>query len=116
MPGLGEAARAGAVRLVAHERSQGEFATGIVFTAFGGMGVATGISLLGVGCGTGRETLCHAGLWTLFSSALVTAGAIGMILDSAPRAEVAPAYGLRLGRRTPALRLGIGPGVVAGTF
>jgi hypothetical protein len=78
----------GMVQVAAVPTAQGQFATGVVFTSFGGMAVVTGIALSGVGCsGAGPAGMCSAGAITLGVGALVTAGSILLILDALPHAE-----------------------------
>lgn len=103
----------GPVQITAEPKSFSEWATGVVFTAFGGLGVATGITLTSIGCGSsefGGSTMCASGLITLGVSSVVTAGAIWMIFDSRPRAHVHPIFGTEMGGMVV-----WGPGV-AGTF
>lgn len=115
LPHLGpEAPGAGAVVLVASPTSQGRLATGITFTALGGMAALTGVALLGVGCSDPDHAgMCSGGGITLAAGALATAGGILLILDALPRAEVHPAG--RLGGATGASVV-FGPGFVAGRF
>jgi hypothetical protein len=111
---LGEAASAGEVQLQAYPTSQGQLATGIVFTSFGGMAVLTGGMLMIAGCSDGeRAGMCSSGGVTMAAGALVTAGAIWLMVDSLPHAEIVPAGG-RGGAYGPMVR--IGPGIVTGRF
>jgi hypothetical protein len=71
--------------------SNGEYATGITFTALGGMALVTGITLTAVGCSTDQSGMCTAGLITGGVGAAVTAGSIWLIQRSLPRARVVPA-------------------------
>jgi hypothetical protein len=98
----------------AHGTSNGKLATGITFTSLGGMALLTGVTLTAIGCGGGERAssgLCTAGLTTLGAGAAVTAGAISLIVDSLPRAEIRP--GGPAGR---SISVAVGPGFVAGTF
>lgn len=107
--GLGEAAASGAVQLVAHPTSYGALATGIVFTSLGGLGVMTGVTLTSIGCIAGKsDGMCTGGMVSLGVGALVTAGAIWLMLEALPRADIAP----RL--RAAALRWG--PGFLSASF
>lgn len=95
VPNLFPAAREGAVQLQARPTHKGELAAGATFASFGGMAIMTGISLAGVGCSraTGSSLdngMCNGGLITLGAGTLVTAGAVWLILDSFPKALVAP--------------------------
>ena len=102
---------AGPVQITAAPTASGEFVTGLTFTSLGGMGDATGITLGSIGCFGGHAGLCQAGLITLGLSGAVTAGAIWMMLDAAPRADVRPLFGDEL---SASLRLT--PDGFAGTF
>lgn len=73
--------------------SEGEYATGITFTALGGMAVVTGITLGAVGCSTDHSGMCTAGLITGGVGAAVTLGSIWLIQRSLPHARVVPAIG-----------------------
>ncbi len=103
----------GAVQLVAHPTSRGQLATGITFTAFGGMAVASGAALAGVGCGSSeRASFCTGGVTTLAAGAVLTAGALWLILDALPAAELVPG-----GAPSPrGFSLRLGPGSVSGSF
>lgn len=99
----------GMVQVAAVPTAQGQFATGVVFTSFGGMAAITGIALTGVGCsGSGPPGMCSAGAITLGIGALVTAGSILLILDALPHAEFRVPGGT--GRVT------FGPGFATGRF
>jgi hypothetical protein len=112
---LGPAASgSGAVSLVATPTRVGRLATGITFTALGGMAAITGTALLGAGCSDpDRSGLCTGGGISLAVGALVTTGAVLLILDSLPQAEVFPS-----GRPggTAGATVVFGPGFVAGRF
>jgi hypothetical protein len=103
-------ASTGMVQVSAHPTSQGKFATGVVFTSFGGMAAITGIALAGVGCSDSeRAGMCQAGLITGVVGGLVTAGSIMMLVDALPHAEF----------RLPGGTVGeitVGPGFAAGRF
>jgi hypothetical protein len=100
----------GAVQLQAHPTARGELVTGITLTSLGGLGVVTGLALLPVGCGgSGSDGMCTGGAVSLAIGGAITAGAIWLILDAMPRAEVTPT--LRAG-----LHLRVTPGGIAGTF
>ncbi len=115
IPDLVPAAASGSVQLHAHPTSRGELATGITFTALGGMAAVTGIALTAVGCsgGTfGSTGMCTGGLSTLGVGAAATVGAIWLIMDALPRAEILP------GSDAPnrSITVSMGPGFVAGKF
>jgi hypothetical protein len=106
---------AGPVQLSAHATARGELVTGITFTSFGGMGVVAGIALAGAGCGGSDSGMCNGGLIALGVGAAVTAGAIWLILDSMPRADIASGIGAWL---NPGSKVGlrVGPGYIFGQF
>ena len=83
----------GSVVVTGEAMSNGEYATGITFTALGGMALVTGITLTAVGCSTDHDGMCTAGLITGGVGAVVTAGSIWLIQRSLPRARVVPAIG-----------------------
>jgi hypothetical protein len=66
----------------------GLLATGATITTFGGMGVVTGVTLLGVGCGSHNSGLCTAGAITLPIGALLLVPGIYMIVKSGAHANV----------------------------
>jgi hypothetical protein len=104
LPNLGDPGTS--LQLQAHATARGELVSGITFTTFGGMGVISGIALAGVGCGSSdHDGMCSGGLITLAVGALVTAGAIWLITDSLPHAEL-----------LPGVRAGLTPAGIAGTF
>jgi hypothetical protein len=106
LAGLGDGAAAGSVQLQAHPTARGELATGITLTSFGGLGVLTGITLAAVGCPNGiSDGQCVAGLSTFGLGGLLTAGAIWLILDAMPRADI-----------VPGVRAWLAPGGIAGVF
>jgi hypothetical protein len=80
--------------VVVEGRHQGEQVNGIVFTALGGTGLLTGITLSAVGCADvqRRGGLCTAGLITAGITSLLTAVSIWMIIDSAPKAHFFPVF------------------------
>lgn len=96
------------VQITAQPTSQGKLATGITFTTLGGMAVVTGISLTAIGCTTDRDGMCTAGQISGLAGALVTLGAIYLILESGPRYWVTPHFGASLP--------GAGTAPVAGSF
>ncbi len=107
-------AGSGAVQVAAHPTSNGRMVTGITFTSLGGMAVIAGVALTAIGCGgtDGSSGLCTGGLVTLGAGAAVTSGAISLIVDALPRAEIRVAGAPR--ERT--LSIAVGPGFVAGKF
>ena len=105
LQGLGDQA-AGEVQLQAHPMARGELATGVTFTSFGGLGVISGIALMGVGCGNGiSDGMCEGGMISFFVSGILTAGSIWLIFDSLPKAEI-----------VPGVRAWITPGGISGVF
>jgi len=99
------AAVGGAVQLQAHPREGGELATGITFVSLGGLGVLSGISLMGVGCRDGLSSgECYGGLITLVTSGALTWLSVWLIGDSAPRADILGVHAW------------VGPGGVVGKF
>lgn len=100
MTDLGAEALAGPLQVQAHPTSRGELLTGITFTSFGGLALLTGITLSAVGCSSGNsDGMCQGGLISLGAGSLVTAGALWLIFDSAPRANVMPARASASGGR-----------------
>ena len=111
--GLGGLAVAvvGALQVQAHPTSQGQLATGIVFTTFSGMATATGIALTAIGCSNGTAAspgLCGGGLTTLGVGGAALWASIWLILDSRAHAEMRPGGGGR--------NFTVGPGFVGGRF
>jgi hypothetical protein len=101
----------GALQLQAHPTSQGQLATGVVFTTFSGMATATGIVLTAVGCsggGAASPGLCGGGLTTLGLGGVALWTSIKLILDSRAHAELLPGGGGR--------SFTVGPGFVRGQF
>jgi hypothetical protein len=107
----------GALQVQAHPTSYGKLATGITFTTFAGMALLTGVTLTSVGCSDmeARGGMCRAGVTTFAAGALATAGAVWLILEAMPRAEVLPGGDASpgTGRR---FALTVGPGFVTGRF
>ncbi len=97
----------GPVQVVAHPTSQGRLATGIVFTAFGGMAVVTGIALTATGFASDRDGMGTAGLIAGGVGAGVTAGGIVLMLSSVAHYQVRPLFGTTMA---------LGPTGVSGTF
>lgn len=110
------AAETGAVQLQARPTSRGQMVTGITFTSLGGMAVFTGGFLALAGCSSdSRPGLCTGGAITAGVGAVVTAGAVWLMLDSLPKAAVVPLQRVAEdGSRGPTVV--VGPGAVAGTF
>jgi hypothetical protein len=84
---VGELGRAPAA-VTAHDLQTGKYATGITFTALGGMAVVTGVTLAAVGCSTDRSGMCTAGLISGGAGAAVTLGGIWLMQNALPRFEV----------------------------
>jgi hypothetical protein len=80
----------GDVLVTAKPRATGPFATGVTFTALGGMALVTGITLYAVGAGTDRDGMRSAGLITGLGGAAVTALGIHLIRISLPTVHVGP--------------------------
>jgi len=102
-------AATGMVQVQAVPTAQGKFATGVVFTSFGGMAVVTGIALTAVGCSGSSSGMCSGGAITLGIGGLVTAGSIMMMLDALPHAEFRVPGG-------SVASVTFGPGFAAGRF
>lgn len=92
VPNLFPAAlESGEVQLLARPTQRGQFVTGLTFTSLGGMAVMTGGMLAALGCSDAdRAGLCNGGLITAGVGTFVAAGAVWLIVDSLPRAFVAP--------------------------
>lgn len=110
----------GRIQLQAHHTARGEQASGIVFTAFSGMGLVTGVALMGTGYGADHTTMAKAGVITTVLSAPLLAGSIWLILDARARAEVVPFDSglptLMVRRSNSRPHLDWGPGYLSGTF
>ncbi len=114
-----DAAGDGAVQVQAHPTSYGKLATGITFTTFGGMAVVTGISLTAIGCGGGTLAsggMCRAGGTTLALGSFVTAGAIWLITEALPKAELFPGGSPSPVHPGRGFAVSVGPGGVSGRF
>lgn len=74
--------------VTAHDLQHGKYATGIVFTSFGGMALVVGITLGAVGYGAEREGMKTAGLITGASGAAMTLGGIYLMRSALPRTYV----------------------------
>lgn len=74
--------------VTAHDLQHGKYATGIVFTSFGGMALVVGITLGAVGYGADREGMKTAGLITGASGAAMTLGGIYLMRSALPRTYV----------------------------
>ena len=74
--------------IAAEPLHEGEYATGVTFTALGGAALVTGITLGAVGYGTGDSGMKTAGEITGVSGAIVLAGAIYLINRALPKAHV----------------------------
>jgi len=99
---------AGPLQVLASPTARGRLATGVTFTALGGMSLITGITLTAVGAATDRSGFTTAGLINLAVGGLVTAGSIWLILTSVPRYEVRPLFG--------ATTMALGPDGLSGSF
>lgn len=82
---------AGDYMVSAKPLSNGMYATGIVFTTFSGMALATGITLTAVGCATDHSGMCTAGVITGVSGAVGLVGSIWLMRRALPKASVGPA-------------------------
>ncbi len=74
--------------VTAHDLQQGKYATGIVFTTFGGMALVVGVTLGAVGYGADRDGMKTAGLITGASGAAMTLGGIYLMRSALPRTYV----------------------------
>jgi hypothetical protein len=107
----------GNMQLQAHPTSQGKRATGIVFTAFGGMAVIAGVALTGIGFSDdSRAGMGTAGLITLGVGIPVTLGAIWMIVTAGAHAESVQSYAQSPAPLNGGTRIVWGPGGISGTF
>jgi cytoskeletal protein CcmA (bactofilin family) len=112
---LGNAA--GNMQLQAHPTAQGKRATGIVFTALGGMTVITGITLTSLGASSDtRSGLMTGGLISLGVGIPVTLGAIWMIVTAGAHAEAHQSYAVAPAPLNSGTRIVWGPGSISGTF
>ncbi|NVB78724.1 MAG: hypothetical protein HOV81_10050 [Kofleriaceae bacterium] len=82
---------AGDLMVTAKPLSSGMYATGIVFTTFSGMALATGITLTAVGCSTDRSGMCTAGLITGGVGAVGLYGSIYLMRKALPKVSVGAA-------------------------
>jgi hypothetical protein len=82
---------AGDLMVTAKPLANGMYATGIVFTTFSGMALATGITLTAVGCSTDRDGMCTAGLVTGVAGAVGLYGSIYLMRKALPKATIGPA-------------------------
>ena len=78
----------GDLMVSAKPMSNGMYATGIVFTSFSGMALATGITLTAVGCSTDRDGMCTAGLITGVAGGIGLYGSIYLMRKALPKARV----------------------------
>jgi len=103
--------------VIVEGKHRGEQVNGIVFTALGGMGLLTGITLAAVGCADvqRRGGLCTGGLSTAGVTSLLTAVSIWMIIDSAPKAHFFPVFTTTPKGGQP-ISLAFTPAGVAGRF
>jgi hypothetical protein len=116
LPSLDVSGAAGAIQLQALPTSRGELLTGITLTSFGGLGVLTGLTLTPLGCfGSEHDGFCTGGLVSLGVGGLITAGAIWLMLDALPRAQITPTLRAE-GAPSGSARVQVGPGLLFGTF
>jgi hypothetical protein len=106
------------LQLEAHPTARGQWVTGMTFMALTGMAVVTGVTLTPLGCSTGMEGMCKAGIITLGAGAVTFAGSLWLFLDARPRAEVAPYTegGALLALPSPKPGVHLAPGGLWGTF
>lgn len=83
----------GPVQVAARPRRDGMLSGGIVATAFGGIGVVTGITLLGVGAGTDNGSMSLAGGITLPAGGALTVFGIYLMLQARAKVEMRPLFG-----------------------
>jgi hypothetical protein len=85
---------AGPLQVSARPLARGQLATGIVFTALGGLDLITGIALTAIGCSSDdHPTMCSAGLINMATGSVVTTGAVWLVLTSRARFGVRPVFG-----------------------
>jgi hypothetical protein len=72
----------------ARPRSVGKLTTGVTLATFGGIAVATGLTLLSVGYGTDDRAMGKAGLITFSVSPALLLPGIWLLVDSMAKAEV----------------------------
>lgn len=103
----------GPLNVRARSKSLVGFTGGLTMTTFGGLGVAAGIALLGVGCSSDdNEDLCLAGAITLpLSGVLLLAPGIWLTVESGAEVKVTGAGPISDARRGPRRGLALG-----GTF
>ena len=101
---------AGPLQVAARPKQQGKFAGGVVATSFGGIGIATGISLLAVGGATDRDSMALAGGITLPIGAVVTIGGIYLMVKARAALRVRPLFG------SDGPIMTITPGGISGSF
>jgi hypothetical protein len=81
----------GPLTVAVHPRSDLELVGGLLATTFGGIGQATGIPLMSVGCSQNDTTMCRAGVITTAVTAFLLAAGISLMVDAGARLEVRPA-------------------------
>lgn len=101
-------ASSGPLQLRAHGTARGQLVTGMTFLSLTGMALLAGVTLTALGCSTDSSGMCTGGLISMGAGAVGGAGALWLLLDALPKAEVVPANG--------GVRLFAGPGGVAGRF
>lgn len=71
-------------------RNLSKLSLGVVATTFGGLAIATGTTLLAVGCSRSDSGMCTAGGITLPLGGLLLAPGIWLIVDSKPEVHIGP--------------------------
>lgn len=93
VPTLAAQASDGPLQLKAHGTARGQLVTGMTFLSLTGMALITGITLTALGCSTDRGGMCTGGLISMGAGAVGGAGALWLMLDALPKAEVVPVNG-----------------------
>jgi hypothetical protein len=76
----------------AHPTQTGKLVTGMMMTTFGGLGVATGITLAAIGCPSDdKKSLCTAGVITFPVGVGLTIPGILLMVNARSRVEITPA-------------------------
>jgi hypothetical protein len=101
---------AGPLQVSARPKQLGKFSGGVVATAFGGIGIATGVTLLAVGTGTDRDGMALAGTITLPIGAALTVGGIYLMVKARAAIRVRPLFG------SDGPIMTITPGGIVGSF
>jgi len=92
----------GPLQVVAQPTQRGRLATGITFTALGGLAVVTGIVLTSVGCSDeDQDKMCTAGVITGLAGIPVTLASIWFLRSALPKVRARPVFSIgRVGQAT----------------